>query len=76
MRFHDTTPAQFRARVREEYRAATGQMALKLGAQIATWTASEIASAFNVSAGQASSIKARAATHGQTLATVRAAVGE
>jgi len=76
VRFHDTTPAQFRARVREEYRAATGEMALKLGTQIATWTAAEIASAFNVSAGQASSIKARATTHGQTLATVRSAVGE
>ncbi len=76
MRFHESTRVQLLQAARARYQGASGLDAVKLGGFLADATVAELQTAFGVTAGQATALKARLANQKSALATLRAAAGE
>lgn len=76
MTFRYTTRAQLLARLRDRYRTATGDEAVKIGAFLAEASAAELRAAFGVSQGQVAALQARLNAMKSARASVRGARGE
>lgn len=71
-----STRADLLARLRDRYRTARGEEALKIGAFLADCSPAELRAAFGVSQGQVAALQVLLNAHKATLASARQAAGE